>query len=182
MALVDVNDDGVLEMILCEHGRPAAIWINDGAGNFTESGDIVGTSIGYDRIDSGDIDGDGDIDFAFGNFDVGVQVWLNQNNTGSFTAAGPAFEPLVMTFRLIDADLDGDLDLITASWETGTKLWLNEGAGSFLPVGFFFDEGLQVLSIGVGKLDADEDLDIVFGITESQGGNRLYFNDFLVEE
>jgi hypothetical protein len=37
------------------------------------------------------------------------------------------------------------------------------------------------LSIAVGRLDADADYDVVFGILELDGANRLYFNQLLQE-
>ncbi len=181
MALVDVNGDSFPDLFLCLDDQADEVWMNDGSGNFANSGQQLGAESGYEgSVACGDIDGDGDIDFAVSNSVAGVVIWLNQDNTGSFVQAGPSFEAGVLRVALFDADLDGDLDLIStqgpASAAYGNKLWVNSGSASFTSLGQLFGTA-RAFSIATGKLDQDEDFDVVLGMLENSGGNPIYFNE-----
>ena len=101
---------------------------------------------------------------------------MNRNKSGAFIEAGPYFEAGARRAHLFDADLDGDLDLISAHLENGNKLWLNDGSGSFASLGPIFGTS-RALSIASGKLDGDDDNDVVLGKMEGAGGNTIYFNE-----
>jgi hypothetical protein len=176
MALADVNGDKSLDLFLCLSDQPDEIWMNDGKGNFINSGLKLGNSKGYESVNKGDIDNDGDIDFVVNNSIDGIMIWLNQKNTGKFVEAGPYFEAGTTKIKMFEADLDGDLDLITANQNTGIKLWLNDGKGNFSSLGNVFGTG-RIPSICCGKLDKDNDFDIFIGRAENTGGNEIYFND-----
>ncbi len=176
MELADVNGDTYLDLFLAVWDRPDEVWINDGSGNFVNSGQELGSSTGYEHVSSGDVDGDGDIDFVVDNSVAGIKVWLNQNNTGSFIEAGPYFEVGGGKTTLFDADLDGDLDLITAHQVSGNKLWINDGSASFTSLGERFGSA-RLASVACGRLDQDADFDVVLGVIENSGGNPIYFNE-----
>jgi len=106
----------------------------------------------------------------------GVKIWLNQDNAGTFLEAGPYFEIGARRANFCDVDRDGDLDLITAHTDNGNKLWINNGSESFSSLGPIFGTS-RVLSIGCGKLDGDDDFDVVLGKMEGGGGNAIYFNE-----
>jgi hypothetical protein len=176
MALADVNGDTFLDLFLCFQDQPDEIWINDGSGNFKNSGQKLGGQTGVDHVESGDVDGDGDMDFVVANSVAGVTIWLNQKNTGSFIETGPCFEAGAARTELFDADLDGDLDLISGHRENGNKLWINNGSASFTLLGQLFDSR-RMASVACGKLDKDDDFDVVLGVIENSGGNPVYFNE-----
>jgi hypothetical protein len=104
-----------------------------------------------------------------------IKLWLNQDNTGTFVEAGPAFETGTVNIGLLDADKDGDLDLITSHLTNGNKLWRNNGSATFTSVGQLFGT-TRILSMACGRLDNDNDDDIVMGVFEYTGGNPIYFN------
>jgi len=174
--LADVNGDTYLDLFIAFSDQPDEVWLNDGSGSFMNSGQTLGSSAGYGYPASGDIDGDGDIDFAVGNSVQGVTIWLNQNNTGTFVDAGFYLEPGTPRVGLLDADGDGDLDIITGHPTNGTKLWKNTGSASFSPVGPIFGSA-RALCIGCTDFDGDSDNDVVFGYGETDGGNPIYFNE-----
>ena len=174
MALVDVNGDKFLDLFLTLTDKPDEIWMNDGKGKYNNSGQKLGNSKGYEKVDCGDINGDGYTDFVTSNSVGGIIIWLNQKNTGIFNEAGPYFEPAFNVCKLLDADNDNDLDLIIAS-RTGTKILLNDGKGNFT-LGQVFDE-TWVARIACGKLDMNNTVDFVLGKKEGTGGNSIYFNE-----
>ena len=176
MQLADVNGDTYLDLFLCLGNQPDEIWLNDGSGNFQNSGQALGNSTGYEHVSAGDVEGDGDIDFAVDNSVEGVKIWLNQNNTGILVEAGPYFGGAALIAKLFDADLDGDLDLITAHWTNGNQLWRNDGSAVFTSLGLLFGSA-RAFRVACGKLDGDDDYDVVFGMEENSGGNPIYFNE-----
>ncbi|MCA9040765.1 MAG: VCBS repeat-containing protein [Planctomycetaceae bacterium] len=122
----DFDNDGDLDlMLVVNNGNPdyVELWNNDGAGNFTYSGQRTFTNEngqgGVEGIQIGDLDGDGDLDAFFSTFGVvgTIQTWKN-DGTGTFSTG------FVSTFitptppdtaggwrsRLGDVDGDGDLD------------------------------------------------------------------------
>lgn len=172
MTLADVNGDGFPDLFLCISDQPDEIWLNDGKGNFTDSGQRLGNITGYESVDAGDINGDKYVDFVTGNSVNGIKIWLNQNGTGKFVEAGPYIEPGSGICKLLDADHDGDLDLFLAG-KAGVKLLMNNGMGIY-STGQVFDE-TWVARVAFGKLDNDNDFDIVMGKREGTGGNPIYF-------
>ena len=172
LMLADLNNDNSPDLVINERTRQNQIWINDGLGNFTKSGQELGGAT--EDIGCMDIDGDGDIDVleAGGNE---IRTWLNQNNSGTFIA-GNTIEEGALVCCLFDADLDGDTDLITAHITNGNKLWLNDGSGSFTSIGAMFGND-RVLSIAFGKIDPNNDIDVLLGKLEGTGGNKIYINN-----
>lgn len=174
LALADVNGDKYPDLYICLSDQPDEIWLNDGKGNFTNSDQKLGNFKGYEKVDFGDINGDGYCDFVTGNSVDGIKIWFNKNGTGKFVEAGPYFEPGSGICKLVDADQDGDLDLLIAD-RSAAKLLLNDGKGIYSP-GQVIDE-TWVVRIECGKLDNDDDLDFVMGKREGFGGNPVYFNE-----
>jgi hypothetical protein len=176
ISLADVNGDRYLDLFIAFTDQPDEVWLNNGSGTFEYTGQALGTATGYGYPVSGDIDGDGDIDFAVGNSVEGITIWLNQDNTGMFVNAGFCLEPGAYRAGLFDAEGDGDLDLISSHLTNGTKLWKNNGSAFFSLVGPI-SASAGALCIGFGDLDDDSDNDVVFGYGETDGGNPVYFNE-----
>jgi len=143
---------------ILEQSGPDTVWLNDGAGRFSDSLLRIGQRRGND-VELGDLDGDGDLDAFVANTGLN-KVWLNRTGDPDLDpeeAAWPVvFEDLGdglgrITIDadgnpvgdgqhspdavLADFDGDGDLDAFVANAggrgqdETHNEIWLNEGLG-----------------------------------------------------
>ena len=174
---IDIERDGDVDLAvahafcsdaLCGHGCPEEdcqggswpkefhLWVNDGAGNFTDQANTRGLSnLGADLIVgivAGDVDKDGDFDLMMIN---GIKrgITLAQNNgSGVFTRslipfsrAMAAIRPISSGFNqgmnLGDIDDDGDLDLVIALQrdtagsphpQVAHAIFINNGSGGFV--------------------------------------------------
>ncbi|MBU1241085.1 VCBS repeat-containing protein [Myxococcota bacterium] len=105
IALGDVDGDGDIDAFIgFDNGTdPNLLLLNDGDGNFTDSGQTLG--IGGLHATLADLDGDGDLDLI----GSGTRVWRN-NGSGLFTDSGQLLTDGVQAVG--DLDGDGDLDAV----------------------------------------------------------------------
>lgn len=173
--LGDLDGDGDLDLVLGAtedpiYNTPQAnvVYINDGNGTFTDSGQALGAEITY-SVALGDIDNDGDLDLITGN-DGANTVWLNDGNATFTDSAQTLGTAWTFDIALGDIDGDNDIDIISAN-NTSTQIWLNNGSGQFT-------DALQVLtsgaSVALGDVDGDLDLDVVIA---RSGANRVWINN-----
>jgi flagellin-like hook-associated protein FlgL len=104
------------------------MWINDGSGNFTDSGQSLGSSNSWE-VSLGDVDNDGDLDaFVASRNNQPNKVWINDGN-GTFTDSGQSLGTSPSYgVSLGDVDGDGDLDAFVAN-QGKNKVWINVGNG-----------------------------------------------------
>jgi hypothetical protein len=193
-ALGDLDGDGDLDAWF---GRGTSdsvsyidrVYLNDGAGEFTDSGQSLNTASTGD-VKLGDLDGDGDLDayLANGNLfgsSIPDQVWLNDGK-GTFTDSGQRLgKSIGNAVELGDLDDDGDLDAIVAngvndrsSWfkavvEQPNAVWLNNGKGVFTHSGQEIGNA-WTWNVRLGDLDNDGDLDAFFANVDQD--NEIWFN------
>jgi hypothetical protein len=178
VALGDLDGDGDLDAFIANGawwgaGEPNKVWLNDGDGNFTDSGQSLGSS-GSFVVALGDVDGDGDLDALIVNHPGTNKVWLNDGD-GNFADSGQALGSSYFGGALGDVDGDGDLDAYLTGGSSPDKVWLNDGDGNFADSG----QNLGLSSpyswdIALGDLDGDNDLD-AFVVNTST--NKVWLND-----
>jgi hypothetical protein len=183
VALGDVDEDGDLDALVANSrgdGQPDMVWLNDGAGQFSDSGQRLGSS-STEAVALGDLDGDGDLD-AFVATDWINGVWLN-DGTGTFTDSGQRLSDLLsFAVALGDLDGDGDLDAFVgnADHESGGQpnaVWLNDGAGTFSHSGQSVGDS-TTLVVALGDLDGDGDLDAFVASGDDMGeADEVWLND-----
>jgi hypothetical protein len=133
----DFDDDGDLDIVLCDHAVSGAclIYTNDGDGNFDELADAIPFNAGQDLndLDVLDVDRDFDLDLLTNAHGGSDRIWIN-DGTGIFTdsdfnsSGGLHYGPGVC-----DVDGDTDLDIWIDNQGPGytERLWANDGSGNF---------------------------------------------------
>jgi hypothetical protein len=183
VALGDLDGDGDSDVFVAndyavidaqgdlERNQPDRVWLNDGAGHFSDSGQRLG-EFPSTAVALGDLDGDGDPD-AFVATRGSALVWLN-NGAGQFSDSGQRLgNQRAGAVWLGDLDGDKDLDAFIHAPE-GSSIWLNDGAGRFslsrqeLSVPMYYATAL-------GDLNGDGDLDLFAGFLNRD--YKVWWND-----
>jgi hypothetical protein len=178
VALGDLDGDGDLDAFVANGAywsEANTVWINDGTGVFTDSGQLLGAGESL-IVALGDLDGDRDLDAFVTNLNEPMggepdEVWIN-DGTGVFVGSGQLLgSGMSMGVALGDLDGDEDLDALVCQQEGGV-VWLNDS-------GVFTDSG-QLLNPcgipGLGDLDGDGDLDSFMANGRPPNPNEVWFN------
>jgi len=175
VALGDVDGDGDLDAIVANRGEPNQVWLNDGSGNFADSGQQLGDHASL-AIALGDLDGDGDLDaFEANAYGQANRVWRNDGR-GQFSVTKDRLGNADSTdVALGDVDGDGDLDAVVSNRDGGDRIWLNDGGGRFVESGQVIGSG-RSNGVALGDMDADGDVDLVIA-NGTGAGNPLWIND-----
>ncbi|MBL7827700.1 MAG: CRTAC1 family protein, partial [Saprospiraceae bacterium] len=195
---VDVDQDNDLDVCVSGFkGLPpnwinvSAIYLNDGAGNFSTSNLISSAQKNAMRHGWADIDNDNDLDLylaATWNQGDGNEIWINNN--GSFTMGtvpglSPATpQPYEGTVSWADYDNDGWVDLFLPRWNNlKNRLIRNNGNNTFadITIGALVTDLAWTSGGYWGDYDNDRDQDI-FVVNYQIGGsapgnNDLFRND-----
>ncbi|MEZ6044016.1 MAG: FG-GAP-like repeat-containing protein [Planctomycetaceae bacterium] len=155
----DFDNDGDLDLLLSkESGQPNTLWLNDGNGNFTDSGQRLGSGNTLE-VGIGDLDGDGDLDYVSANYAQANRVWLNEV-TLPYTQ---------------DFDYENALGMVLNT--PGNFSFVDDGGNGLLQAD---NSGFSGLSIAVLQFDSlPSAVDIAADITAVSGPNRDN-NGFLI--
>ena len=180
--LGDLDDDGDLDAFVANRYTPDRVWLNDGAGRFTDSGQNLGEQ-GYSfDVVLADLDADDDLDAfvvnAVNTVDTTSRVWLN-DGSGRFSSGQAVAFMGEYGATAADVDGDGDQDIIVAAngdlFSSGApdRVLLNGRDGSLTDSGQSIG-GERSLAVAAADLDGDSDLDLFFA---NDGANRIWLND-----
>ncbi len=185
--LVDVDGDGDEDWVEGHagtwSGKPNKVFLNDGTGSFTDSGQELG-SFHTKAVALGDVDGDGDLDLVTGNVseyspsgsigsDASNRVYLNDGN-GAFTDSGQMLGwGSTVSVVLGDVDGDGDIDLVEGNHAQSSRVYLNDGKGTFTETGQKLAR-VHAETIALGDVDGDGDLDLIMG---GMNAHQVYLNN-----
>ncbi len=196
LAPFDADGDGDLDLAVAYGlgSRPEAnaLYRNDGQGHFLWwDGSGIDDSEQWTRaVTPFDVDGDGDMDLAFGNARGAQALYINQQNVSTcvtlaregFTARaagdfGKGYDGPGALGVTLDVDGDSDMDLISRNAAGRLVLYKNDGSGQLHPA----DGGALAAILGdisaLAALDADGDGDPDLAVADFRGPNRLFFND-----
>ncbi|MHC4427369.1 MAG: FG-GAP repeat domain-containing protein [Planctomycetota bacterium] len=172
----DIDLDGDLDMLVSSMGEmlpnndkigKVIVMENDGRQRFTNR--VLAEKIArVTDIQGGDLDGDGDVDLAVGQFgyDQGEIRWME--NMGQWRFESHILLKLSGTIHtpIVDLDNDGDPDivaLVSQEWEE-IYAFENDGQGHFTTRLLYgvADADYSSSGIGLADLDADGDTDIIW--------------------
>lgn len=188
---VDINDDGKLDVFVCDDNSPNRYYYNDGAGNILEQNQgglgTFPTGGNYASLWF-DYDNDGDIDMHMskcgqGGSGVGgnIDEMYRNNGDGTYTnvasAAGLAAPEQSWSSAIGDFNNDGWMDIIlgvNSTSDGNTKVLRNNTDGTFTSVtaGSGYD---TVFSTGREYVTQDFDNDGFLDVLGS--GNTIMFGD-----
>ncbi len=184
VVFADADGDGRLDLVVGMLGGPHALFLNQGAGRFTNAAGAAGLSsrTGTHSVSLADVDGDGDLDIYFANY--GELSILRSG--GSFGTRMVNGKPVVTgrwakRLRIVDGRIIelGEPD----------ALYLNNGQGGYAPVswtgGAFLDADGRALksepydmglSVVFRDINGDSAPDI-YVCNDFQAPDRIWIND-----
>jgi hypothetical protein len=204
----DLDDDGDLDIFVANDSKANLMLRNEGGGRFAQIGRESGTDYNAEGrseacmgIDSGDLDGDGDLDLYVVNFQQETNT-LYRNDGDMFftdvaTSSGtgvPSTAYLGFGTVFVDVENDGDLDIYVAnghildnveevekltSHAQADQLYLNDGSGRFTLAPESNGDALAQLRVGrgVARVDFDRDGDADLVVSNNGGPPWVLRND-----
>ena len=176
----DLDADGDLDFVVSLMDDSVISWYeNDGTGEFRGPAHIAASSLWPNALADSDIDGDGDLDLISTSLlDRKVAWYENVDGLGTF---GPQrrIASAVDWPRAIkagDLDGDGDDDVVVASQYDESIAWYEnlDSLGTFGPKQILSDD-FAGISLDLGDIDLDGDLDIGFAVHSVLDGHVGWF-------
>ena len=195
VAIADVDGDTFPDLLVTgrKNGNTLSskLYINDGAGNFSERVDPPFLSVESGSMAVADFNGDQHLDVIltgrlnqYGRFPPGAKLYIN-DGTGIFEEMEATSLSRVSNSAIAVADVNGDgfIDvLITGKDMSGNpiaKLYTNDGEGHFTEVLNTPFVGVDRGAVAISDLNGDSHADIL--ITGKKGSfsftSKLYIND-----
>lgn len=177
--VIDIDNDGDLDLVLAIEYRPNVILINNGKGVLTDESAQRLPRNNHDSEDIAiaDFDGDGDPDIVYVSEDDEKNEFYHNKGNGYFEDASHLI-PVKGTSNAVetaDIDKDGDFDLLIGNAGQNVIL-INDGKANFtdetttrLPANTYTTQDIEL-----GDIDNDGDLDILEG---NETYNRILIND-----
>ena len=195
--MVDANNDGYLDLFVCNDNGSNYLYLNDTLGAFYQDTHLIDVNTVPPSDNSGnygstwaDFDFDGDLDLYLSKCRIGVfdpadprriNMLYVQNDTGYLEMAdsfGLADGAQSWSSDLADIDNDGDFDIFILNHDFPSVLWENKGGGEYEDITEQAGVGVSGLKIQSIFRDFDNDglLDLLITgnrsiVFRNMGGN-----------
>ncbi len=175
-AAADFDNDGDVDLYIVKRGAANKLFVNNGAGSFSEGAAAAGLALNANCRGAlwADLDNDADLDLLVSlsatTADPNPLLRLYRNNgAGQFQDLSATLNIPMSGFTVLagDFDLDGDLDLITTGESATGAFYRNEGGLRFTLVR---STGAEIAAGDVRSgavFDGDGDGDLDFYLTRS---------------
>ncbi len=182
----DIDNDGDLDLFICNENTTNRFYLNNGAGIFTEVTEDVNliSAFGGTGASFSDIDNDGDLDLFVTNWSAKNNLYKNllvesgklkfKDFTDSANVGGYVFtKSNGVVFS--DIDNDGDMDLFVANRKTSNEFYVNNGKGIFSnqTEKYFGNDSLKSYGVVIADFDYDGYKDLYLS---NVGENKFYKN------
>ena len=180
--LLDVENDGDLDLISGNRFQRNRVYLNGGHGDFVlDPFRLPNLSAPTYGLASGDVNGDGYQDVVAAIDNGQSRLYMNfvtvfEDGTAVRMPPDSAFS---RDAELADLDGDGDLDMVLPDRGTlsqSSALYLNDGLGKFEDASDRIPGSGRSLALTLADLEEDGDLDIVFG-RSSGSSTKLFLNE-----
>lgn len=126
LAINDLNNDGLLDIVLANLGGDNAVFWNVGDLQFRKQ--ALPSQAPSRAVATVDVDGDGWLDIVFTQQAAAPLYWRNQAGTGFAIQVLNGVSYIGYAMNWLDADRDGDLDLLTGSYDVENEMILGQSA------------------------------------------------------
>lgn len=165
----DVDGDGDMDVLATAGwGDKVAWWENVGGAGTNWIRHDIDTFCDWAKwVDSGDMDGDGDVDaVGVSWFEQKVIWWENVNGTGTVwsehTIVGSVYG--LYEGHAVDMDLDDDLDVLVLNWGDDKILWYenaNGDASAWTEHLIYWEDLSYPARVYADDIDQDGDIDVL---------------------
>jgi enediyne biosynthesis protein E4 len=174
VALVDINNDGWLDIAFTKTSGQIAAWINDHAGHFKQQPLDNVNGFAYTMLWD-DLDSDGDLDLVTASYDSALDaelrdsylfsnsagVYVYENTPTGFKAHRLAKNAQSLALALYDLNGDGRRDLVVGNdFDDPDKFWLNQ-KNDWLEVKPFKRITKNTMSYAVTDMKNDGNLELL---------------------
>ncbi|EDQ85944.1 uncharacterized protein MONBRDRAFT_11321 [Monosiga brevicollis MX1] len=163
LAVVDLNQDGHVDVLFPGENDATEVLFGDGTGNFTAQ-PFNAVPTGIHALAVSDINHDGRPDVAVASFAANLTVWYAQVSSGDLWAPhelpGTLYGPRALAIG--DLDKDGAMDLVVGAYIENRVVWYrNLGQGTFEDPIELLNNTSSVRCVLVDDMDGDGDLDVL---------------------
>lgn len=187
-AMVDVDNDGDLDVVLAVEYGANRLYVNDGSGHLTYKEGVFGNRRSdAEHVRTADFNNDGIMDVLFISEDDEIHDLFFGDGQGGFADMSHLLPGKSQANGVAVGDVNGDglPDIVLGNTTEGssraaqTFLWLNDSKkpGTFRDVTSTYMPQMDVQAQGVALADIDGDGDLDIVIACQTPPNRLFLND-----